>query len=183
AAQVGVATATGIPGNRRAFRGNCSTGDQRQVFNLSMVAQTPKFSNRTLRMIAGDWQLSPIMKVKSAQFFSVTLGVDAALTGQPTQVPNLVGNPYAQNRSVDGWLDRSAFQTPGPGTYGTVALNSLKGPGVFQLDIGISRIFQLTEKRSLQLRGEAFNLPNHLNPSTPVATLNSAAFGRIQSDI
>ena len=53
----------------------------------------------------------------------------------------------------------------------------------FQLDMGISRTFAIGEKKTLQLRGEAFNLPNHLNPSTPVATLNSGSFGKIQSDI
>jgi len=33
------------------------------------------------------------------------------------------------------------------------------------------------------VRAEAFNLPNHLNPSVPVAALNSGSFGKIQSDI
>jgi hypothetical protein len=49
--------------------------------------------------------------------------------------------------------------------------------------MGISRTFAIGEKKTIQLRGEAFNLPNHLNPSIPVATLNSGAFGKIQSDI
>jgi hypothetical protein len=44
-------------------------------------------------------------------------------------------------------------------------------------------MFPITEKRTIQLRGEVFNLPNHLNPSTPVATLNSGNFGQIISDV
>jgi hypothetical protein len=35
----------------------------------------------------------------------------------------------------------------------------------------------------VQLRGEAFNLPNHLNPNNPISSLNNANFGKIQSDI
>ncbi|HYR90574.1 MAG TPA: carboxypeptidase regulatory-like domain-containing protein, partial [Terriglobia bacterium] len=183
-AQVGVAAAVGLPGARRLFRGNCNTGDQRHVFNLSGVVQTPKFANSALRTIASNWQFSPIMKVRSAQFFSVTLGVDAALNGQPTQFPNLVGNPYVSNPSVDGWLDRAAFQTPPAGTVGNLAPNSLKGPGTFQFDLGLSRTFLVREGTSLQLRGEAFNILNHLTPATPVAALNNtASFGKIQSDI
>jgi len=182
-AQVGTGAAVGLPGYRQLLRGNCATGDQRQVFNLSAVVQTPKFGNTALHLLASDWQISPIVKVRSAQFFSVTLGVDTALNGQPTQFPNLVGNPYPRNQSVDGWIDRSAFQSPAPGAQGTLAPNSLKGPGTFQLDLGLSRTFPIGEKKSVQLRGEAFNLPNHLTAGAPVATLNSAAFGKIQSDI
>src|SRR2546425_5162818 len=48
---------------RRASRSNCGTSDQRHVFNLSAVAQAPKFSNRKMQMIAGDLQFSPILKI------------------------------------------------------------------------------------------------------------------------
>ena len=57
------------PGDRRADRGSCDDAgaqstDQRHVFNLSAVAQVPKFSNNILRLIASDWQFSPILKVE-----------------------------------------------------------------------------------------------------------------------
>jgi hypothetical protein len=35
----------------------------------------------------------------------------------------------------------------------------------------------------LQVRAEAFNLPNIVNFSTPVATLNAPNFGQITSDV
>ena len=48
------------------------------------------------------------------------------------------------------------------------------------MDVGISRTFTLMEGKTLQLRGEAFNLPNWVNLGSPVANLNSAAtFGTI----
>src|SRR6185436_2900219 len=75
------------PGNRRADRGNCDSGgaqstDLRHVFNLSVVAQTPKFANLALRRIAGDWQFSPILKVRSGYYFTVGIGQDLALNGE-----------------------------------------------------------------------------------------------------
>ncbi|HYR89639.1 MAG TPA: carboxypeptidase regulatory-like domain-containing protein [Terriglobia bacterium] len=171
--------------DRRSNRGNCQTGDQRHVFNLSAVLQTRRFSSGLLRLIGSEWQLSPIMKIRSAQFFTVTTGLDNALTGQGNQVPNLVPgiSPYSSDKTVDQWLNPAAFAAPPPGTYGNLGRYNLKGPGVFQLDVALSRTFALREGRTLQLRAEAFNLPNHLNPSTPVATLNSGSFGKIQSDI
>lgn len=176
----------GVPGNRRYGRGNCASSDQRQVFNLSAVAQTPRFNQKALRMLASGWQISPIMKIKSAQLFNVTSGSDDALTGLNGQRPNqILSNPYAPNKSVDQWLLPAtvAYSRPTPGTYGNAPVNGLKGPGVFQFDMALSRTFVLKEARTIQIRGEAFNLPNHLNPAVPVSVTSSSVFGKIQNDI
>ncbi|PYS35297.1 MAG: hypothetical protein DMG14_27330 [Acidobacteria bacterium] len=174
-----------LAGNRRANRSNCQSGDQRHVFSLSAVLQTPRFSGKALRLIGNNWQLSPIMKIRSAQFFTVTTGVDNALSGQGNQVPNLEPgiSPYATNKTVDHWLNPAAFSNPLPGTYGNLGRYNLKGPGVFQLDMALSRMFTVREGKTVQLRAEAFNFLNHPSFSTPVATLNSGSFGKIQSDI
>ena len=173
------------PGNRQHERSNCNQSDQRQVFNLSAVLQSPKFSNTLLRWLASDWQLAPIMKIKSAQFFTVTTGVDNALSGEGAQRPNLVGGAaiYPGNQSVGGWVNPGAFVSPAAGTYGNLSANNLKGPGIFQLDMSLSRSFRIREKLTTQLRVESFNLLNHLNPAVPIAATNSAAFGQIQNDI
>ena len=197
--QLGIANANNLPGDRRAFRANCQSADQRQVFNLSMVAQTPAFSGKILRRIGSDWQISPIVAVKSAQFFSVITGVDGALSGQPIETPNrLTGvNPYDINPSCPNapcvrWITSGAFSPPAAGTYGNLGLNNLKGPGVVQVDLALSRMFRITERRTLQVRAEAFNLPNHVNLAIPNTTfgannsnapLNSGTFGTITSDI
>ena len=83
------ASAAAIPGNRLAYHGNCGTSDQRHLFNLSLVAATPKFSNRALRMVATGWQISTILRLQSAREFTVTSGLDVALSTQPGQTPNL----------------------------------------------------------------------------------------------
>ena len=41
-------------------------------------------------------------------------GADTALTGQPTQTPNLVGDPYPSNQNVNSWLNPAAFAVPSP---------------------------------------------------------------------
>ena len=60
-------------------------------------------------------------------------------------------------------------------------MNNFKGPGVFQLDVALTRTFPVREHQTLQLRADAFNLPNHLNPGNPTAAINSPTFGRILS--
>jgi hypothetical protein len=200
-----------IPGNRRQWRGNCVGIDLRQLFQLSVVATTPKFSSRAVRVLASGWQFAPSMEIKSAQFFSALAGVDTALSSVPGQPAKLLNkNPYPSNQSVDHWLDPNAIgggctaaqtlagQTATcipQGTYGNLGLNNLKGPGVFQLDLALSRNFAIREAKTLQVRGEAFNLPNHLNPFTPgqgptggtvlggQQNRNAPNFGKITSDI
>jgi hypothetical protein len=49
-------------------------------------------------------------------------------------------------------------------------------------------MFAISERTRIQFRGEAFNLPNHLNPAVPGATpgtvtTNAGNFGQILSDI
>jgi carboxypeptidase family protein/TonB-dependent receptor-like protein len=192
----GTASNFSIPGNRRVWRSNCTGIDQRQLFQLSMVATTPKYTNRAVRIVASDWQFAPRLEIKSAQFFTVVSGSDRALTTTPNQPPDLVNtNPYPAHQSVDNWVSRSAFAPAAFGSYGNLGYNNLKGPGVFQLDLALSRNFRIREGQTIQVRAEAFNLPNHLNPFVPgvggtgqanfgsLAGLNAPNFGQITSDI
>ena len=119
--------------------------------------------------------------VKSANFFTVTSGVDRALSATPNQTPNQIGDPYPGSQSVKNWITPAAFSLPALGSYGTLGRNNLKGPGTFQIDAALSRTFQIREKRTVQLRAESFNIVNHANFNPPVATLNSGSFGQIQS--
>ena len=177
-----------VPGNRRQYRSNCQTSDQRQVFNLSAVVQSPRFATRTWRVIASDWQFSPILQLKSANFFTVTSGVDTALTGQTGETPNLVAGvtPYVSDHYCSTapcvtWITPKAFAPAASGAYGNLGYDNIRGPGLFSLNVALTRTFRLRERKSFQIRGEAFNLPNHANFNAPVATLNSGAFGQIQS--
>jgi len=187
----GNASSTGnaIPGNRRQWRSNCIGVDERQQFVLNVVATTPKFSNRALRLVASDWQVAPILQIRSAQEFSVFTGTDQALSTVGSQPPNLVNlNPYPSTQTTTNWINGSAFTPAALGTYGNLGYNNLKGPGIVQLNMALSRTFAIRERMTIQLRAEAFNLPNHLNAAIGTGagtgiTLNASNFGHITQDI
>jgi hypothetical protein len=144
------------------------------------VFQSPVFSARLLRVAATGWEISPIVRITSAQEFTVTSGTDVALTTMPGQTPNLVSqNPYPRNQTPTNWINAPAFAAAAPGTYGNLGYNNLRGPAFFTLDMSLVRSFRIREGMALQLRGEGFNLPNRANFNTPVATLNSGNFGQI----
>jgi hypothetical protein len=139
-----------------------------------------------MRRVASDWQIAPIVIIRSGQYITVVPGTDRALTTAPAQTVNLV-NPAAvfpANQSLTGWLNPAAFAQPALGTYGNLGQNSIQGPGMFQLNVALSRTFRVWgEGRTLQVRADVFNLPNRLNPGNPVSNLASSTFGQILSDI
>jgi hypothetical protein len=168
------------PGDRSADRGNCIAADVRQVFNVNLVAQTPKFSNPYVEMFAGNWRLSAISRAQTGSAYTVTTGIDNALNGLTGQRPNQVLlNPYLPNPSASGWLNPAAFSQPATGTFGNLGMNNLVSPGSFDIDLALSRDFRIREKQTLTFRAEAFNLFNNVNFGTPNATLNSPIFGTI----
>ena len=52
---------------------------------------------------------------------------------------------------------------------------------MFRIDMGLTRSFRVREGQNMEFRAESFNMPNHVNLSTPNVTLSNATFGQIQS--
>jgi hypothetical protein len=182
------------PVNRAMDRANCSS-DRRYLINISLVANSPKFTNRVASILAGGWQLSAIFRYQSGNFATVSTGTDNALLGlsggaqRPNQVlPNV--NATASTQCAIStfdicYLNKAAFTTAGlgPGILGSLAPLNIVNPGMIQVDMGLSRNFKIREQQTIQFRWEVFNVPNRLNPAAPNATLSSGAFGQITSDI
>ena len=57
----------------------------------------------------------------------------------------------------------------------------IHGPGRWQADISLGKVFRLTEGVDFQIRADAFNAFNHVIYSNPVTGLNSVDFGKITS--
>lgn len=168
------------PYNRNADYGRCDS-DVRHSLNTSFVIDGPRFANKALDWIAGNWQLGFLVSVHTGFPFNVVTGVDNSLTGVGQDRPNVVGAPYVKNNATQVWLNPLAF-VPNPlGTFGNTGYNAVLGPGFFDLDTNLKRIVRITEKHKVELRFEFFNVLNHTNFSNPVNSLKSTAFGVIQS--
>ena len=116
----------------------------------------------------------------AGQYFDVTAGTDRAFTGTANQKGNqLMADVFMPNKTANQWLNPAAFAIPANGTYGTMAAMSIRGPKSTQIDMGITRSFQVREQQSVQFRWEVFNVPNVVNLNNPVSALNSANFGKI----
>ena len=169
--------------NRRFDRGNCSEGatDRRHLFNLSGVAETPEFSNPRLRAVASGWKFSPIFRVLSGGYLTVTTSQDRAMNGMINQrVSLLQPNPYG-DKSAARYLNPGAFAMSALGTLGSLGMASIAGPGTWQFDAAISRAFQFGETRRVEFRAEAFNVTNSVRLNDPVVNFNAGNFGQVAS--
>jgi len=174
-----------FPDHRRVDRANC-TADRRHIFNMTVVADTPKFSNSTARVLGTGWRVAGIYRVSTGQFLNISTGLDRALSGVDTSVqrPNQVLPHIYGNRSFQNWINPAAFVQPDIGTNGNVGHNSVLGPGNWQFDMAVTRAFQAWENRRFEFRAEAFNVFNGVRPGTttaPDTSFNSSTFGQILS--
>ena len=122
----------------------------------------PGASTGIVRALTSDWQLSTIVSARSGAHFSATTGVDNALNGQANQRPDKVSDDVYVKQGYR-WLNPAAFRAPGPGAFGNLANNSLIGPGRFNVDMGLVRVFRIGGERQVQFRAEAFNVFNRVN--------------------
>jgi hypothetical protein len=78
-------------------------------------------------------------------------------------------------------INGSAFEAAPNSLQGTLGRNALNGFGMYQLDLALRREFFVRERRSLQLRIEAFNALNHPNFADPIRFQSSPLFGQSTS--
>jgi hypothetical protein len=171
------------PNNRRADRGNCDS-DRRQVFNTSVVVETPQFSNRAMRIVASGWKFSGIYSFSSGSPLNILAGTDRALTGISDQRANQInGDPYKDKSAgpLSQFLNSAAFAQPDTGTRGNVGRNTVQGPSTWGFDMGVSRAFNFRESQRFEFRAEAFNILNSFRPGNPNTTLSSNTFGIIRT--
>jgi hypothetical protein len=171
-----------FPG-RTADRGNCSTSgtDRRQMANLFGIAEVPKFTNAWMTRLVSGWRLGAAATLQSGAFYTVTTGEDNAYSGVGGQRPRQTQlNVYGNGTSAD-WINPNAFAFPTPFTYGNVGPGTILGPAMLLVNAGLSRLFPVRERQTLEFRIEAENALNHVNLAAPILTMNSPLFGQITS--
>ena len=150
-------------------------------------------SSGILGRIVGNFDLNTILLYDSGTPFQLT---DSSTSGNgDTVVPYQFSKPTVNGVKYNGtnpnypqyFVNNGSFATVtsvyGSGANlqnGNVGRNSLRGPGLFNLDLGISRNFPIWREYTFVLRGEAFDATNTPQWANPAANINSpGTFGQI----
>ena len=136
--------------------------------------------------VLGGWILNGIFQAHSGLALTVYDGAGQSLQAtRSLERPNRVCNGAVPGAGVDDvWIDISCFQSAPPGQFGDSGVGILHGPKYWNLDLGLSKNFDVTGGRYATFRIEAFNVLNHPNFALQAGSANIAdptTFGRIQN--
>jgi hypothetical protein len=149
--------------------------------------------------VVSGWEVNGIYTAQSGTPLSFSTGTN--LTGNlnavtdvyGTFVSNAVPNNNGTSAKLTGdpvtrltkWFDTSTFSQPASFTYGTSARTSpdVRTQGTNNLDFSIFKNthFGHEGKYNVQLRGEAFNLANHVRFGSPGTAFGNNTFGVVSS--
>jgi hypothetical protein len=159
-------------------------------------------ANSVLNQIVGGWQTTGIFQARSGDPLTMAYSPDSnsnnqvsgliTINGRNAYRPNLTGaaiknTDWAYSSALGGipFLNNSpttpAYTTPPANApFGNSPRDAVRGFGFWELDLGLTKDFPLTERARLQLRAEAFNLTNETNFGDP-NTLLGGTFGVVNS--
>lgn len=148
--------------------------------------------------LLGGWQISPAISIGTGLPFTVTANATSLGANGSSQTANLVG-PFRltggqPKPNVPGqgcaatdlschYFDPTAFAVPAAGVYGNTGRNAFRGPGYFNMNLSVARLFKLTERFGLQFRADAMSFTNTPHFNNPNATVGAANFGVITSTL
>lgn len=172
-----------------------STFDTRHQINSNWVFQLPYGRGRAFgsgagripNSVFGGWDLTGVLRWTSG--FPVSVGNGAAwatnweLSGYATQIGP---TPPTGITIVDGEPNMfknyttavNSYRQDFPGEVGN--RNDLRGPGYFDTDLGLHKMFNVTERQTLQFRWEVYNAFNDVRFDVQSANISpdvASAFG------
>ena len=163
--------------NPRGDRGN-SGFDVRQRFSWLWSYKIPGGSS--MKRLTGGWEVSGVVSLVTGMPFSVLDFEDYNNTGEFYERPDLIGNPFAGTSSPSNFLNLSAFAAScvspdtvdgicnGGAHFGSAPRNGFSGPHYRNFDLSFSKETKLTERMSMRLGFDFFNVFNHPNFANPL---------------
>jgi len=189
------------PFNPKLDKGD-SQFDLRWRFSVGAVWEIPfaRNSHGVTKMLADGWVIAPIYTARTGSPYTIydttysyavyprLMVLDAApktanMTQRPTSTPNL--NDYYDMTKLNVYGDyvNPVTNTSDFGPYPAMMTGRdlFRGPGWFNLDLGIYKNTRINERLNTQLRFEMYNALNHANLFLDTGNADWAAANYINS--
>jgi hypothetical protein len=144
-------------------------GNTPHKVDISAIYELPfgagrKFANDggVLSKVVGGWQLNSYFTAFSGTPFSISasnasLGANSGQRADQVKSEVEILGGIGPNAT---YFDVTAFRPVTEARFGTAGFNTLRGPGVANLDASVFRTFRVSSTTNLQFRLEVFNVTN-----------------------
>lgn len=170
--------------------------DVRHRFVGSFIYEVPAeryFSSNAAKAILGGWSLTGIVTARSGTPFTIvdctnavsfcprlvpTGSISYTGSGNPTPITTAgVYNSFnylsLSSQTPGNYINSTiGFSDYGPFPSNMTKRNAFRGPGYYNIDMGLYKRIRFSERYSLQLRAEAYNLLNHANLFVDTSSLD-----------
>jgi len=137
--------------------------------------------------LLGNYRLNGVLTMNSGTPFTAHIlgaATNNTATGArfPLRADQIAGACNGPGTLLE-FFNTAAFVPPPPGQYSDAGRNTICGPGLFNLNLGINRnfIFGRDRQRRLDFRWEVTNLTNTPDYTGLDTVVNSATYGRVTS--
>ncbi|HEV2272965.1 MAG TPA: TonB-dependent receptor [Acidobacteriaceae bacterium] len=138
-------------------------------------------SSAILDQFVGGWMLSGTFVAQGGNPFTPNMAINNSYSqsSNALQYPNVVGNPKLSSHGVNEWFNVAAYGAPAAGTFGDMRRNSVYGPGLTQLNLGLRKTFPIRERISADFSVNATNALNHASFGQPDPLIGPGHIGKI----
>lgn len=174
------------------------------IFHWNYVYQLPvgrgqRFGSSMGRLadaVLGGWVISGIGTWQSGTPLTVVAGTGQSPTGAGTLRANRIASGtlshsgQSRGQMAREWFDTSAYTVPSyvnPSVtspargFGTAGIGSVIGPSFSEYDMNLEKRLKISERFTLKLRVDAFDIFNVPMLGNPDTTVSDATFGQITS--
>jgi hypothetical protein len=162
-------------------------GDRRHRFLLTGIYQLPFGQGRTFlntggwpNAILGGWEMNTVALVETGPW--LTPSISASYDQSNTDVvnrgaflrPDQVSTNFYQGQSDAHYFNLAAFApTPaGAGRFGNAGVGILQGPGTTTVNLGLAKVFHVTESVRMRFEATFTNAFNHTNFAPPATQID-----------
>jgi outer membrane receptor protein involved in Fe transport len=153
--------------------------------NFTLVYDVPKW-HAVPKLLGDGWSVNSIFRAQDGRPFSVYVSGtngDPSNQGLRETYADYNGAPldyhFHINNSQENFFNTAAFSAPANGTIGDTGRNSVRQPGIAQLDIGLFKKFQFGDRYSARFKWEVFNALNHAMFAYETGDITSSGFGKL----
>ena len=154
---------------------------QSYIYDLPFGKGKKWLSSGLASTVIGGWRMNGILTLMTGTPLNFSAsGNDLKAPGN-SQTPNQIA-PITLPKGIavgNEWFSRASFANPVGPVFGNLGRNPMSGPGFYNLDLSLFKIFAITERFKMEVRAETFSLTNTPQFNNPNTALGNANFGFI----